>query len=416
MSSLAYGFLWLLTFVIPWESSLLIPGIGTMGKLVGMLAAPIGLLAILMRGRAHTPALFHLIAACSVIWVGLTSAWTIDPERTGVALLGAAQAVLIPWLIWELAETPRRRAGLLQAYVFGAYVSALYTILTYREGVATGIVGSRFAAEGFNPNSLGFLLVLGLPMAWHLSLSHQSTLLRWINRLYIPVGVLATLLTGSRSSLILMGVALLLVPLTLSRLSHGMKMTVAASIFATVIAAALFVPAATLARLGTTKDELESGDLNERRVVWEAGLQLVPRHPFLGVGAGAFSPAVFPFLGKRKVAHNTYLSVLVEQGMVGFTLFGLMLISLYFHARSAPPYERRFAFILLLILLIGLMPRTAEFEKSTWLIFGLLLIRTRTPANLAAPVGPWMPPPARPGPRRQAAIRRSAPGPLGTLE
>jgi O-antigen ligase len=416
MSSLAYAFLWLLTFVIPWESSVLIPGVGTIGKLVGMLAAPIGLLAILLRGRAHPPAVFHILAACSVIWVGLTGIWTIDPERTGVALMGAAQAIIIPWLMWELAETPRRRAGLLQAYVFGAYVSAFYTILSYREGVSTGIVGSRYAAEGFNPNSLGFLLVLGLPMAWHLSLSQPNAILRWMNRLYLPVGVLATLLTGSRSSLILMGVALFLVPLTLGRLSHGMKVTVAATIFATVIAAAVYVPAATLARLGTTASELESGDLNERRVVWDAGLQLVPRHPFVGVGAGGFSSAVFPFLGKRKVAHNTYLSVLVEQGMVGLSLFGLMLVSLYFHARSAPPDERRFAFILLLILLIGLLPRTAEFEKSTWLIFGLLLVRTRTTTAFAAPVAPWMPPPTRPGPRRQAAIRRSAPGPLRTLE
>ncbi|HEV8176712.1 MAG TPA: O-antigen ligase family protein [Gemmatimonadales bacterium] len=416
MSSLAFGFLWLLTFVIPWESSLLIPGIGTMGKLVGLLAAPIGVLAILMRGRAHAPAFFHLVAACSVIWVGLTSIWTIDPERTGAALMGVAQAVVIPWLIWELAATPQRRAGLLQAYVFGAYVSALYTILTYRAGVATGIVDSRYAAEGFNPNSLGFLLVLGLAMAWHLSLSQRHPILRWINRLYIPVGVLGTLLTGSRSSLILMGVALFLVPLTLGRLSHAMKVTVTVSIVATIIAAAAFIPAATLARLSTTKDELETGDLNERRVVWEAGLQLVPRHPFLGVGAGAFSPAVFPFLGKRKVAHNTYLSVLVEQGMIGLTLFGLMLVSLYFHARSAPPDERRFAFTLLLILLIGLMPRTAEFEKSTWLIFGLLLTRTRTPSALAGPVGPWMPSRTRPPSRLQAATRRSAPGPLPNLE
>jgi hypothetical protein len=91
-------------------------------------------------------------------------------------------------------------------------------------------------------------------------------------------------------------------------------------------------------------------------------------------------------------------------------------LTLFFHARSASREERSFAFILLLILLIGLVPRTAEFEKSTWLIFGLLLVRSRATAAFAEPVGPWMQ--ARPGPqaRRQVATRRSAPGPLRTLE
>jgi O-antigen ligase len=80
-----------------------------------------------------------------------------------------------------------------------------------------------------------------------------------------------------------------------------------------------------------------------------------------------------PFLGYRKTPHNSYLSVLIEQGVVGLTFFLLMFISVFLHVRSAPPRERRFFLVLLLTLVVGLTPRTWGEEKQTWLILALLL-------------------------------------------
>jgi O-antigen ligase len=191
--------------------------------------------------------------------------------------------------------------------------------------------------------------------------------------------VVAILLTGSRSSLIILGLALLLVPLTVGRLSLGMKVAMLTVLIAAVVAAALYVPETTWVRLSTTKEEITTGTLNERRIIWQAGLELFPRHPVAGIGAGGFSRAVKPFLGYGIGAHNTYLSVLLEEGAVGLILYCLMLISIYFHARAAPPQDRRFVLVLFLTLVVGLVPRAWEFEKTAWLMFGLLL----TPASVA---------------------------------
>jgi O-antigen ligase len=388
MTSLAYAFLWLFTFSIPWESSLMIAGLGsgptgegTVGRLIGLITAPVGVVAVMSRGRVRPLTLFHILGACFVAWAGLTAFWSVDIDRTIPALVRAAQVFAIPWLIWELADEPSRRRGLLQAYVFGAYVSSISTFLNYKMGIASSrSAGDRFAAEGFNPNELGFLLVLALPIAWHLGITHRNAILRWVNRLFIPVGIVAILLTGSRSSLIGAALALVLVPMTMGRLSLGMKAGVLSVMVATVVAAMIYVPETTWTRLGTTTEELESGTLNERTTIWKAGLELFPRHPIGGVGVGAFNTAVEDFLGDNKGAHNTFLSVLIEEGVVGLVLFTMMLLSIYFHVRSAAPADRRFALVLLLSLFFGLLPRAYEFKKVTWLMFGLLLAPSVTAA------------------------------------
>jgi O-antigen ligase len=414
MSSVAYLCLWLFTFTIPWENSVVLPGIGTISKLLVFVTAAVGLLAILARGRVRPPATFHLLAASFAIWVGLSSAWSTDPRESVNRFMILAGLATIPWLVWELVVTQSRRRNLLQAYVLGAYISACYILLNYSAGVSTtGSTGEvsqevtgRYSVEGFNPNSLGFLLVLAIPIAWHLGLTHRNPILRWVNRLYMPIGTLATLLTGSRGALVVLAVALLIVPATLGRLSIGLKVAVLTVITASVVAAGIFVPPVTWARLATTADEIESGSLNERRVIWEAGLELFPRHPIGGVGAGGFPQAVRPFLGYKGMAHNTFLSVLLEEGIVGLTLFVLMFVSIYFHARSAPPEERRFVLILLLVFTIGLLPRNWEFDKPTWLMFALLLAPVSAPTFVRQATG-WVPARTRPPPRVEPVGRES---------
>jgi O-antigen ligase len=389
MASIAYACIWFFSFTIPWESSVMIPGLGsgptgsgTIGKLVGLVTAAMGVLAILARGRARKLALFHILAACFVIWVGVTSTWSLDPEGSVRTFKLVVQVAAIPWLIWELAPDPKRRKGLFQAYVFGAYISVINILINYHSGLATRGTGGemtavdtgRYSAEGFNPNDLGLLLVLALPMAWQLSFDHRHTILRWINRLYIPLGTVAVLLTGSRSSMIGAVMALTLIPLTLGRLSHPMKVGVITLILATVVAGVAVLPEKTLARLSTTTSEIESGTLNERRVIWQAGLQLFWRRPIQGVGAGAFPEAVEPFLGYKKTAHNTYIDILIEEGAVGLILWVLILASIFFHARSAPPEERRFVFVVLATLVVGCIPRAWEYQKAMWLMFGFLLV------------------------------------------
>jgi O-antigen ligase len=377
MVELAYWLLWFTVFATPWQRVVQIAGLGTISHGAGLAAFVIGSLAIAAKGSLRRPALFHLWAVGFVVWSGLTLFWTVDRTET-IARFGTyLQVAGLLWLIWELAATHERRMRLFQAYVLGAYVSALAIVLNYLAGhplvTRGGVARPRFAPSGFNPNAAAFLLLLALPMAWHLGTVHGPSILRWVNRAYALIAMLAILLTGSRSALLLIPVALLIVPWTLPRLGLRTKFAMLMILGAATIIAWKYVAPAAWARLATTRTELEEGTLNSRRTVWKAGLHLLPMHPLEGVGAGAFEHAVVPYLGYEKTGHNTYLTVLLEQGLIGLALFLLALLSVSLHIAVAPACERRFFTVLMLTLCLGLTPRTWQDDKQVWIILALLL-------------------------------------------
>jgi O-antigen ligase len=111
-------------------------------------------------------------------------------------------------------------------------------------------------------------------------------------------------------------------------------------------------------------------DLGGRVPIWKESITAFLEHPILGVGGGAFR-TVNSF---KKAAHNTYLSVLAELGVVGFLLFFAILavVSYSIMCQSGP--EKIFWFTTFLVLLIGISIQTWEFTKTTYLIFSLIVI------------------------------------------
>jgi O-antigen ligase len=147
------------------------------------------------------------------------------------------------------------------------------------------------------------------------------------------------------------------------------------------------MPESSWLRLSTIGSEITSGTLNERTMIWQMGWQVFGRAPFQGVGAGAYAPAVEHTLGLasdsggtdsgdqvgRLVAHNTFFSILVEQGVIGFALFFVLLLTLVLSASRLPKVDRVFWLCILLTWAIGASDLTWEQRKPTWVIFGLLI-------------------------------------------
>ena len=101
---------------------------------------------------------------------------------------------------------------------------------------------------------------------------------------------------------------------------------------------------------------------------------------FLGVGSGAYGFTIlkvadFSYMQGRAanaVAHNTFLSVLVELGVVGAALLLALLASMLYCAIRMRYLERCLWISLLLTWMIGVSALTWEYHKPTWLLFGLL--------------------------------------------
>jgi O-antigen ligase len=353
-----------------------------------MVAVAVGICVILVRGRLRRPSPFHWFALAFLLYGCASLFWTINREESLARLWKNLQIIALLWLIWEATDTPKRRAGLMQAYVLGAWVTVYQTYEMFRAGIGR-VGGTRFAASGnFNPNDMGFLLVLALPLAWHLSLTHRNVLLRWVNRLYIPAGLFTISLTGSRSGLILACLTLSIVPWSLPQLNLRLKAVTVAILAAGVVLALTYAPERTIARLLTTSSELTQGNLNDRTEIWRAGMEVLPEYLMLGAGAGTYSMAARSTLGVDHSAHNTYVSIVVEQGLIGLVLFLVLLAISFHHARLAPPAERKLLLVLWLTLFVGLTPRAWEDKKVTWLVFGLLNATAVAGAVARSPLQP----------------------------
>jgi O-antigen ligase len=423
----AYFFLWLFAFAMPWENALTIPGFGTVSRAVGLAAFGVGLLAVLDSGRLRAPTVQHILMVLFVTWVGMTYFWSFEPSRTRIAAVTFLQLLAMVWLIWEFAQTWKQQILLLRAFVLGTLVSSIAIVLSFLSGPATGADGSyygRYTGLGFNPGDLALILALSLPISLYLAARDEGWRFRvWFYGVHLVLAISAILLAASRGALIASAGALLMLPVAFSQLTRGQK-TVGVALVALLGVGAVFtVPQSSWSRLGTIGAEVSSGTLNERTMIWQAGWVVFGQSPFRGVGAAAFAPSVehamgMPFHGTSMdeggpvnvelVAHNTFISVLVEQGVIGFALFLGILLTLVFSAWQFPAVDRVFWLSLLLTWAIGVSSLTWEDRKPSWFIFGVLVAaaaaqipsisRARRPRPTSGPrleFGPQDPLPAR---------------------
>ena len=371
MSRAAFGLLWLLVFTIPWENAIVLPGTGTVTRVLGAAALGAGIFQAIIRGRVRPPGWFLLAVTLFVAWAGVTLFWSMDPEESRRRVQTYVQLAVMAWLIWELADSDERQTSLMQAYILGCWCIAGATIWSYVTGAA-GLESRYTAAEGFNENDVALTLVLGIPMAWYLAVTRPGWVSRWFDRAYVPVSLIALLLTASRGGLIAALVGLTIIPLSIGRLDWRSKLVLSLIVVASAWAIATVIPPTSWQRLATTQSELSSGSIGFRKIIWIAGLNVAFAHPAFGVGAGAFSTSVAPELARPFAAHNAFLAVLVEQGVVGLALFAMVFIAAFVAASRLPPMTARFRLVLLATLVIGVMPLNWDYIKTLWFVLALL--------------------------------------------
>ncbi|HEX4169651.1 MAG TPA: O-antigen ligase family protein [Bryobacteraceae bacterium] len=371
---LAFFLFWCLVFTIPWENLVVIPNLGTVAHLVGYVALGIGLLAVLDKGRVHPTTGGFLLLLVFAFWRSLSFLWTASPELTLIEIQTIFQMVAMVWLLHQLAFSRKRLLSIMQAYVLGTLVSSCDTFYQFLHGINPANQ-ARFSATGFDPNELALMLVLSLPLSLYLSSSTSKQSLVWLYRVQFLLAASAVLLSASRGPFLAAAGLILILPAVFFRSSDKQK---AALIFVGVLAAGFIiylVPAASWTRLGSIGTEISTGTLNDRKIIWEAGLEVFRQNPIIGVGAGAFRAVVRSSAGFPYVAHNTFLSILVEQGLIGFGLFLALFVYSIRSCLRMPRFERALWLSMLLTLTIGIFSLTWEYRKPIWLIFGLISLQ-----------------------------------------
>jgi O-antigen ligase len=370
----------ILAFAIPWEYSLdLGEPLGNVARIAGLLVLLAAVPAILQAGRIRTFNAFCWITLALYLWFCCTCFWTIDSVVTLEKLRAYFQEMMIVWLVWEFADTPADLRDLLRATVAGSWVLAVLTLLAFRspEAIVTGQI--RFAAYGQDPNEVARFLDLGFPLAALLVNSERRWPLRFMAIGFLPLGVVAVLLTASRSGFLAALVALAGSFLILA-LGHGRRVAATAFALPPFLAALWFiVPGGTFERLATIPEQLNGGDFNQRVNIWSAGWRAFVHAPLFGTGAGSFVAAAH--LAPSDTAHNSVLSILVGGGLCALLLASL-LVALAIRATLQTSGPLRLALVTcLLVWTITSLIATVEENRTTWLLFGLILLAARLAAE-----------------------------------
>jgi O-antigen ligase len=371
----AFLFLWLFVFSVPWENSILVPVFGTPTRLIGVVAFGFGVLGIVERGYMKWPSEGFLLLTAFVAWSAATYFWSVNPEATAVRIRTYCQLLGVAFLISQFCSGRQRLTRLIQAYLLGTCVSSLDTIVNYYLKRDEGGY-QRYAATGFDANGLGVILALSLPFSYQMAVASRGVR-GWLYRLHLVVAVTAILLTGSRTALVTSLVALGIVPVT--ALLRGSRAVAATLVAAGIVFGAVrfIVPETSWQRLNTLTAD---GTIGSRRAIWAAGLEVFPSRPLLGVGSGAYEDSVTPILGRVEgghfIAHNTYLSILVECGLVGLCIV-ILLVRVIAHHVAALPSARRMGWTFcLLALATGMTGLTWEERKPTWVLLNLCLVES----------------------------------------
>lgn len=380
MRRLAFYSLWLLVFTIPWQNVVTFARIGTISQLVGVVALVVGVAATFGRGglSMRPPSLFLLLMTAFLTWALASVFWSVVPYvtiRKGITL---AQLLTFAWLVREVVRNDGQRVGLAQAYVLGGFVAIASTAASFMSRAGLGDWRYRVAAEGTNPNWLSISLAVGIPLAWYVFSRRPRAWSRLIYLAYVPLALGAIVLAASRGGMLVSVVALTAIPFTFPRLdTRGRVFSIALLALSYLLVSSFVLPqrpdlGRNVERLASAANEITDGDLGNRTTIWSAGVRVFVEHPILGVGFGGFGMATERQLGRPRDPHSTFLSVLVDTGLVGFTLFVAAIV-----AAAGPSFFRSgtrssIDAFLFAALMVGLVPASWEVHKVTWFVLAWL--------------------------------------------
>ncbi len=288
-------------------------------QLLAAIAAVFLLSRILNRPDDHTMALVEPL---------LTQ--TQDPARIIVNRL-----VFFVFLIYFI-RTPKQIRWIFLLTVTLAVLSGFAAIWMVISGL--GFAGYRaqsamFIAAAGNPNRLALTAIIGIITLWYL--------MQWLRNSFASVAisgvmaglVLAVFMTGSRSGVVALGLAALILAyeggLTLRKIILGALATLFALMLVLRVAPEQALErVGNLPGMGSAQSDLGEGSVQRRSYVATMALEIVGRNPLIGIGIGNWEITRYLSDDARSITapHSAVLMALAEGGVITLALYLLVLL------------------------------------------------------------------------------------------
>ncbi len=365
-----------------------LPGVG--GSSLGAIKIGGVILILAALRRSGTPFLLRdhpLLAYTAVLlgaWALASSLWAIDVSRAAGDGLRLMLGIALLFIVFAAVRQPRHARWLVWGYLAGAAAAAVVGLLRPSSEDA-----ERLGGGVGDPNFLAAMLVPALVLAgFALGWTHEPTK-RWLLGGSIVLFTLALYLTQSRGGLVALVAALAAAAVLGGRVRRYVVL------FAVVVTSVGLVYYSAFASSAAVERLSNPGGGTGRSDLWSVTTEVIADHPLVGVGAGNFpvvapryatEPVNLPFVrlivDEPHVAHNAYLGVFADLGIVGLIAFAVVVSSALVLAwRAAQAFERAGDLELellsraVLIALIGMLTAfvflSGQYEEQLWLLLGL---------------------------------------------
>ena len=338
------------------------------------------------RGRLRVP----LALTAFLGWCLASHAWSADPGNSTRRLVDLVALIFVGWLTGQVLGAHGALITLARTVRYVLLVCAASLIVAPHWATAPGSDGAPGWHGPFpHKNGLGFFCAFAILTLWVAMPSG------WRRRLWL--GLVLILLVGSRSASPLAALAaatvLMVWQAARSRGSVRRRLAVdsAASGFLGVVGSVLLLwPDAFFAALG------RDSSLTGRRAVWTAVEHWIGKRPLTGFGFGGVweDPAPVTLALWREsqfdvfYAHNGYLDIELQVGLIGLVLLVAVLVGLVIAATRPGQPAGQWPLGVLVLLLLTAVSESAPFTGNGLLLLALLV------GCLGAPVAELRRPPA----------------------
>ncbi|MDT0499405.1 MULTISPECIES: hypothetical protein [unclassified Halomonas] len=345
-------------FTIPIENVLVIDGLGTINRVIGIAAAPAVFFLVLAGGRVNQAVyMLGLAMLMFIVYGGLSIAWAPSSHEAYISWFSMVQVMVMALMI-SLAGICYGLKVICVPYLLGAVYGAI-TVISY---AASSDSIRRIVVDNFNPNWMSFLFVMSGVCLFVLldSASFKARVFYLFSWCIIGLSIF---LLGSRGGMgfyVLMSLSIML------KLTFIYKLILVVPVALTMLVYQLVVQADIeylLMRYMMAGDLISSGDFSGRGNIWQHGMDGLG-NPLFGAGIGSFHEII------GLAPHNAFLSVVFGLGIVGlFMYLGLWLGLIYLFL--CLDRGRIAAMVMGGALLIPMNLANWEFHKGLWFAFAV---------------------------------------------
>lgn len=328
--------------------------------------------------------LFALFCYASCLWAWRPSA-AIGKGTTIVEIL-----ICMSVLYFHYAKQDTV-SELVDAVMWAGYVITIYTFLFI--GVSTirmiAESGERLVSTYTNINEIGMAVAISVVFTVHNVLYITRKI--QLKHLFVIPEIILVGLSGSRKTLLLVGIGIVLLVLIKYHSSNLLNTILYWAILGVIIVVlfrlllSLSIFSAVNERMSglfallTGKGEIDSSSV-KRAAYIQIGLEQFFRTPITGIGIGSSGALLQQYYGLDTYLHNNYVELLASGGIIGFIIYysiHVHLLSDYFKYRRASEPYLVLCVVFLMIQLIMEYGMVSYYSKTTYFYFLIFFLEAR---------------------------------------